>query len=253
MDVRRNDIRRSRDLHPVRGGQRPLPLAFLAKLFRRRRPDVNGKMRRRARRYIPPEIGLEQFFLTLRDRNIRYVLLRWADELPQIRPGGDVDLLIHDDDIDSISDLFVSEMRGIACDLFSVSGLPGTAFRGFRGIPYLPPDKASGVIDRARNFKNLYRIPSPEDHFLSLAYHAVYQKGLRSGLPTLEIGLEPESKPRHDYAGDLAKLAAELDIPVPIEMESLDDYLATRGWRPSPRMLATLAKRNPWISARFRD
>ena len=236
----------------MRTVQPPLPLGFIRKLFRRRRPDANGKMRRRARRYIPPEIGLEQFFVTLRDRQIRYVLLRWADELPQIKPGGDVDLLIHDDDVDSVSDLFVSEMRGIACDLFSASGLPGTAFRGYRGMPYFPPDRANEVLSRAGRFRDLYRIPGPEDQFLSLAYHAVYQKGLRSGLPTTEIGLQPEAAPRHDYAGDLAKLAADLAIDVPIGMESLDEYLAGRGWRPSPKMLATLAERNPWVAARFR-
>ena len=236
----------------MRIARQPLPLGFLGKFFRRRRPDINGKMRRRARRYIPPEIGLEQFFLTLRDRNIRYVLLRWADELPQIKPGGDVDLLIHDDDVESVSDLFVSEMRGIACDLFSVSGRPGTAYRGYHGIPYFPPDRAKGVLTRAGKFRDLYLIPSQEDQFLSLAYHAVYQKGLRSGLPTSQMGLQPESETRHDYAGDLARLAAELDIDVPIAMESLDEYLAGRGWRPSPQMLATLAKRNPWVAARFR-
>lgn len=228
-----------------------LPLRFFRKLFRRRRPDSNGKMRRRARRYIPPEIGLEQFFLTLQDRKIRYVLLRWADELPQIKPGGDVDLLIHDDDVASVADLFVPEMRGIACDLFSASGLPGTAFRGYRGIPYFPPDRAIEVLSRAGRFRALYRIPDPEDQFLTLAYHAVYQKGLRSGLPTSESGLQPEAAPRHDYAGDLAKLAAELSIDVPIAMESLDEYLAGRGWRPSPAMLASLAKRNAWLASRL--
>jgi hypothetical protein len=229
---------------------RPRFLAFAGRLFRRRRPDaLTGKFRRRARRYIPPELGLEQFFRTLRDRNTRYVVLRWFDELPQIKPGGDVDLLIHDEDIEAICDLFVGEVRGVACDLFSVSGLRGSSFRG---IPYLPPTKALGVLDRAVLFRNLMLIPSPEDYFLSLAYHAIYQKGLRSGLPTSAAGLEPEPRPRHDYAGILARLATEAGIEVPITMEALDDYLAGRGWQPSPEMIPTLAKRNEWLAARFR-
>ena len=109
------------------------------------------------------------------------MVLRWFDELPQIKPGGDVDLLIHDHDIEAISDLFVSEVRGVACDLFSVSGLPGSSFRG---IPYLPPSKAIGVLERAVVYRDLMLVPRPKDYFLSLAYHAIYQKGLRSGLPT---------------------------------------------------------------------
>ena len=228
--------------------RRPRVSALVARLFRRRRPDpVTGKFRRRARRYIPPEIGLERFFRTLLDRRVRYVVLRWFDQLPQIKPGGDVDLLIHDDDIEKISDLFVSDVRGVACDLFSVSGLRGSSFRG---IPYLPPARALGVLEKAVVFRDLMLIPCPEDHFLSLAYHAVYQKGLRSGLPTSVIGLQPELKPRHDYAEILKKLAADLNIQVSITMESLDEYLGSRGWHPLPEMIPVLAKRNEWVAAR---
>lgn len=231
-------------------GKRPLALRLWNKLVRPRRPGPDGKIRRRARRYIPPEVGLERFFITLRDRQIRYALLRWFDDLPNIKPGGDIDLLIHDDDVDRIADLFVSDVRGTACDLFSASGRPGTTFRG---IPYYPSDRANELLARSATFRDLYRIPSPEDHFLSLAYHAVYQKGLRSGLPTSQPGLVPEPHPRHDYAADLAGLAAPLGIDVPMTMEGLDDYLASRGWQPSPAMRPVLAKRNPWINARFRD
>jgi hypothetical protein len=47
-------------------------------------------------------------------------------------------------------------------------------------------------------------------------------------------------------------LAAEAGIEVPITMEALDDYLAGRGWQPTPEMIPTLAKRNDWVAARFR-
>jgi hypothetical protein len=229
-------------------GRRVL-VRLLRGLIPRRQPQVvNGKIRPRARRYIPPEIGLQQFFITLRDRRIRYVLLRWADNLPNVTPGGDIDLLIHDDDVNSVADLFVSEVRGTPCDLFSVSGLVGTSYRG---IPYLPPEKASSVLDRAGTFRDLILIPSLEDQFFSLAYHAVYQKGLRSGLPTSQVGLKPDPAPRHDYRGDLERLAADLRIDVPITMESLDEYLASHGWRPSRPMLASLSRRNSWVTARF--
>jgi len=229
--------------------RRPLPVRLLRRLFPGRKPRaVDGKIRRRARRYIPPEIDLERFFITLRDRRVRYVLLRWADDFPRVEPGGDIDLLVHDDDVESIADLFVTEMNGIPCDVFSVSGLVGTSYRG---IPYLPPEKARGMLVRAITFRNLILIPSLEDQFFSLAYHAVYQKGLRSGLPTSHAGLEPELAPRHDYAGDLARLATDLGIDVPITMESLDEYLAGRGWRPSREMLISLSRRNSWLAARL--
>jgi hypothetical protein len=234
---------------PGRVRRHSVPVALLSKVLRLGRPPVaEGKRRRRARRYVPPEIGLEGFFAALGDRRIRYVVLRWFDELPEIKPGGNVDLLIDDGDVDSISDLFTGQVRGTACDLFSVSGLRGSSYRG---IPYLPPDKAAEVLARAVLFRDLVKVPSPEDHFLSLAYHAVYQKGLRSGLPTSTPGLQPETQPRHDYAGDLGRLAAAVGIDVPIRMEELDEHLAGRGWRPSPAMRVELGKRNAWVRARF--
>lgn len=226
-------------------------MRFLKRLLRRPRPDAHGKMRRKARRYIPPEIGIEQFFGTLGERNVRYALLRWFDRLPDVKPGSDIDLLIHDDDIELLSDLLIGSKRGIPCDLFSVSGLPGTAYRGYEGMPYLPPERAAGLIDRAVNFKNIYRVPSPEDHFLSLAYHAIYQKGLKSGLPTSEPALRPDPTPRHDYAAILARLAEAVGFDVEMTMEGLDDYLAGRGWRPPPPMLAKLAEKNPWLESRL--
>lgn len=226
-------------------------MRFLAQLLGWPTPDAHGKMRKKARRYIPPEIGVEPFFQTLRERNARYALLRWFDGLPDVKPGSDIDILIHDKDIDLLSDLFVTQKRGIPCDLFSVSGRPGTAYRGYQGIAYLPPDKALELIDRAVWFKNLYRVPGPEDHFLSLAYHAVYQKGPKSGLPTTEISLRPVPAPRHDYATNLKQLADTVGIDAAITMEDIDEYLAGRGWRPPPSILAELAKKNPWIAARF--
>ena len=234
---------------PGRVRRHSLPVALFMRLRRLGGgPAANGKRRRRARRYVPPEIGLEGFFATLAERRVRYVVLRWFDELPEIKPGGDVDLLIDDRDVDSVSDLFTGEMRGTACDLFSVSGLRGTSYRG---IPYLPPAKAAEVLDRAVLFRELIKVPSPEDYFLSLAYHAVYQKGPRSGLPTSTPGVQPETETRHDYAGDLRRLAAAAGIDVPIRMEELDDYLAGRGWRPPPQMRVELGRRNPWVRARF--
>jgi hypothetical protein len=107
------------------------------------------------------------------------------------------------------------------------------------------------VLDRAVTFRDLLKVPSPEDYFLSLAYHAVYQKGLRAGLPTSAPGLQPDTAPRHDYAGDLGRLAADVGIDVPIRMEELDEYLAGRGWRPDPAMRVELGRRNAWVRARF--
>ena len=204
---------------------------------------------------IGDDLGVEGFFAELRDRQLRYAVLRWFDDLPYIPPGHDVDLLVHDDDVAKVQALLTARHAkpGVKCDLYSVSGLPGTAHRAAGrelGVPYFPPGRAEALLTAAE-YRGLYRAPRVEDHFLSLAYHAVYLKGPRSGLPSRHPQVVPEPSPRHDYAATLALLSRAAGIDVPIEMEALDEYLASRGWRPPGPVIEALLPHNRWIAAHF--
>ena len=204
---------------------------------------------------IGDDLGVEGFFAELRDRKLRYAVLRWFEDLPYVPPGNDVDLLVHDDDLSKVRALLTARhaKRGVKCDLYSVSGLPGTAHRAEGrelGVPYFPPDRAAALLTAAE-YRGLYRVPRVEDHFLSLAYHAVYLKGPRSGLPSRLPQVVPEPSPKHDYAATLAQLSRAAAIDVPIEMEALDEYLASRGWRPPGPVIEALLPYNPWIAAHF--
>lgn len=197
---------------------------------------------------IRADLSVEDLFAALHDRGARYLVLRWFEQLPEVE--GDLDLLISDKDVAATADLFESDPSGVPVDIYSVSGLPGTTY--FR-MPYLPPDKAAGMLDRRRWFRDLCFVPGEEDHLLSLAYHAVYQKGLKSGLPTDQQGLEPASTPKHDYAGELARLGAAVGVPIEPRMEEVEAFVAQRGWRPSPERLAVLARHNAWLAANLRN
>jgi hypothetical protein len=202
----------------------------------------------RARRYVSKRYSCEAFFRELAGRQVRYVVLRWFETLPAIARGEDVDMLVADEDLAKMDDLFVRLRSGIACDVYSVSGMPGS---DFQKMAYLPPHLAAEIVARARVFKELFRVPSPRDHFLSLAYHALYHKGYASGLPSAMTPATPPKKlPDHDYRQVLGKLAAGLSIEVAIDMEALDEYLTLQGWRPPFDMLARLSLRNAWIHDR---
>jgi len=157
-------------------------------------------------------------------------------------------MLVVDDDMPKIADLFVRFRTPLACDVYSLSGLPGS---DFRKMAYYPPYLAEGIVARAEVMKALYRVPSKRDHLMSLAFHALYHKGYASGLKTeLSPAIAPKKLPDHDYSKQLAALAAELSVQVEISLESLDDYLTGHGWRPPFDMLARLAEWNPWIKDR---
>ena len=215
---------------------------ILRKTFRREPP-------RKRKRYLRQGLPVEQFFVELGERRVGYAVLRWFDELPHVRPGGDIDILIDDGDVERIADLFVVDPGAVRCDLFSITGLPGTSYMG---MSYFPADRARELLHRAVEYRGVYRVPAAEDHFLSLAYHAVYQKGLKSGLPTRYSHLRSDGEPEHDYAGVLTQLAAATGSTVEIDMEGLSDHLTRSGWAPDDATIDKLAQHNPWVSAHYR-
>lgn len=203
---------------------------------------------RKLKRHIRPDLSVDRFFVELQQRNVRYALLRWFEELPYIRPGGDVDILVDDADVKRIKDLFSLGEGALRCDLYSVTGLPGTSYRG---KSYLPVDRARELLDRAVQYRTIYMVPADEDHFLSLAYHAIYHKGLKSGLPTRYSHLQPNPVPNHDYAAILACLAARVGVQISMDMEGLADHLAKCGWLPSEAAIHDLARHNPWVCSYY--
>jgi hypothetical protein len=199
------------------------------------------------RRYASGD-GLRQLFEELNRRNASYVVLRWFDGLPQ-EVDGDIDLLVGDEDLPLFESLLTSERGGVPFDLYSESGMPG--YRYAR-MPYFPAALARRILSRRIIVPGPISVPCAEDHFLSLAYHAVYQKGLRSGLPSSLRVTQPGLAPLHDYHGALTRLAEKLALPVEISMEGLDEYLAAMGWRPPARVLTRLAQHNPWLREHLR-
>lgn len=202
----------------------------------------------RARPRIAFRLGTPGFFAELERRKVRYAVLRWFDTLPNVAPDEDIDLLVDDADVPKLLDLLPLGFVGVPCDVYSASGLPAT---DYRGVAYYPPQLAERILANAIKVNDVCRAPAPRDHFFSLAFHAVYHKGLASGLPTALPGLEPMRAPDHDYRAVLGQLAEREGIDCELTLEGLDDLLAAQGWRPSHDALARLMRYNSWIQARF--
>jgi hypothetical protein len=204
-----------------------------------------------ARRYLAPSLDLDEFFGRLKQREVSYVVLRWFDDLPHVAVGEDIDLLVADQDLAFVHSLMATGptlRRTQEFDIYSVSGLPGS---DFRGVPYYAPRFAAALLERSEGLRGLYRVPSPQDHYDSLAYHAVYHKGYASGL-TDGISTSATRQPSdHDYEAVLTGLGSRLGRSVRPTLESLDGYLADGDLRPPLDTLERLATGNPWIRDRF--
>lgn len=209
--------------------------------------EILKKTKLNARRYISPLLGVEGFFKYLNNEQVKYTILRWFEDLPKIMPGEDIDMLIADEDIETLEAILHSKPGIIPCDIYTISGLPGTSYRN---MAYYPPRLSNQIIEESIIFKQFYRVPSPENHFYSLAYHAIYHKGKKSGIPFLNVeskysGLE--KYPEHEYADVLRYLAQSLDIQEEITIENLDDLLERKNWRPPQDILARLDSHDLWV------
>ncbi|MGD9633024.1 MAG: hypothetical protein AB7G28_15610 [Pirellulales bacterium] len=203
--------------------------------------------RRNALHFIPHSLGLTGVFRTFDERSVKYVVLRWFERLPEIEPTEDVDMLVADCSLADALDILHSEPGIQPCDVYSEGGLARSAYCG---TPYYPPQVAQRILSGAQRHNDVCLVPSPRDHFHSLAYHAVYHKGPKSNLPRGEMKFTDRVKSEHDFVGILRDMAKRLWIDVEISLDGLHAYLQKSGWGPTPEMLARLARAgraSPWL------
>lgn len=197
---------------------------------------------------LSKEIGIQGFLDYLAREKVRYVVLRFYDKLPALnRQGGDLDLLVADEDEYKVKEFLLGHPGPVGVDVWTPSRT------SHNSITYYPPPLARKILDSAVVGPAGSRIPAPRESFLAFAYHAVYHKGLFAGLPTALSGLQTNPHPENNYTEELVRLAKKLDIAIDPTMESVDAYLAQEGWQPKLDTLAKIAPRNKWVRRRYFD
>lgn len=199
--------------------------------------------------FIPHRLGVAGVFREFNERGIEYVVLRWFEKLPSLKPNEDIDMLIADDSLEEALEVLQSQPGIQPCDVYSESGL---ARSDYCGTPYYPAPVARRLLEGAVLHNGLCRVPNPEDYFHSLAYHAVYHKGPGSDLPRTANGDTPGGKGSHDYRTVLQAMASKLGVSAEISLEGLHEYLQAHGWGPSAEMLGRLAvacPKNQWLQS----
>lgn len=212
-----------------------------------------GRPRRRslrARRFLQKGVSVDQFLSQLTSAGIRYAVLRWFDTLPEVAPGEDIDLLVADGDLASVEPLLTLSPRDDTCqkvDIYTESGIRGTSFRN---VGYFCPELASRILANAVLLKGRYKVPSPADHFDSLAFHAVYHKGDASGLPRSAGAPVQPARSDHDYLQTLTELRPHATAAVELSLEGLDRYLSEKGLAPACDTLDRFQTGNTWLRER---
>ena len=192
------------------------------------------------RHFLRPGLNPEHFIKALNRRGVRYVLLRWWENFPAIEPGEDMDILLDDSDYHRLYDLLVDYPTQYPCDLYTVSGNG----RGhYYGLPYFPTKLSQDLISERILYKDCVYVPSPSLYFASLSYHAIFHKGINSGIEGFEtVCLNPE----HNYVSILKKLFFELEQnSVDINVPFIVHYLQKKQYFPSIDSLTKLIDARP--------
>ena len=126
----------------------------------------------RERQSLSLDMGVRGFLDHLKKEKVKYVVLRFYEDLPDLkRVDGDLDILVADEDEEKIKIFLTKHPGPIKIDLWPVS-------RKFDDIVYYPPPLARKILESAIDGPAGSRIPAPKEAFLSLAYHALYHKGV---------------------------------------------------------------------------
>jgi len=194
------------------------------------------------RRYVKPCFRRDEFFDILSRRGVRYVILRWFDDLPEWPDHEDMDLLVHDEDLARISDLFTYYTQGMPCDIYSV-----TAINDWNGIPYYPPSFAIQLLDEKVTWQERYCIPSEKNLLMSLAYHVVFHKAEQSGFAlsgSQVISTDPDVQRYFDVFNRLSEV---LGIDFELSLSGLYELLEDHGGIPPLGTFRKLALRSEWL------
>lgn len=216
-----------------------------AKKFLRRIRRIKNPLKRIQRRYVGWDSSLAELFGHLDRVGCRYVVLRWFEPLPFVEKGEDVDILIDNADMQTLRDRlstgFTERLLGkrlIKLDIHSVYPPP-------KKIAYYPPHLAERILENSILHPSGARVPCPEDHFFSLAFHALYRKGQASGIP-LNRSNATETDNNNKYIKTLTALASQCNYNVRINLDDLDKFLDEYGWRPALDYIEKAQPKDSW-------
>lgn len=182
-----------------------------------------------------PSLFLER----LAEQDVRYVVLRWYDELPAVLNrdiADDVDILVEHGSLPRIAaaipllNFFGKKRNKVKFDLYSDSGRSGLSYRK---MPYYPPVRARHLLDnRVLDPRGWYRI-APQHYLPALVYHLAYHKRQTSGWK-LQPGSDVDSRQpaKKDYPSLLRAEAVREGYPLPALNSLLEAHywLRDQGW-----------------------
>lgn len=198
---------------------------------------------------VSENVGVKGLITYLNNNHVNYVVPRFFERFPKLyRPnGGDLDILVHDDDAHLVRGFLRDNPGRIPVDVHTVFGpAPGSG-----DMPYYVPKLAMSMLNNSIKGPIGCNIPNNNDYFLSFLYHILFHKGFFSGLPSARFPYYENAKPENDYLSfslELAKVAKKKYVGT---MEDAERVLLEAGYIPKLDTLAAIAKVNTWVKRMY--
>lgn len=196
------------------------------------------------RDFYPPDWTSLKLLQEIDKLKIKYVSLRWPEQILSNAPLSDVDLLVDDEDAIKLRALLESHIGTKAVDIHTVHG--GEPGRGDQ-MAYFPPHIAKQILEnRILLSEQGGQVPNLNDQFRSLAYHAVFNKGVESGLsPT------PKKPAQGKIFEELKRLQKYTNIRTNLSLPELLSFLKAENWMPPLDMVVRKSHKNKWLRIAF--
>ena len=194
--------------------------------------------------------NLPEFFRLLDEKGLSYVALRWFEDLPNIKKGEDIDMLVPDKDFRQIQKMCRGARdngKYTLFDIYPVSNMTGD-------YSYYVPEFALRILDGKVRNKNGIWVPNQRDYFFELAYHSLYHKGYRAGIPS-KYRTDKIKEYKHDFNSILLHLAElnGIELKNGFTMENLESVLKANGWAPPIDVYYRRSKANEWVYDRAQE
>ncbi|WP_452220368.1 hypothetical protein [Lacinutrix salivirga] len=175
----------------------------------------------------------------LKNTTIDYVVLRWFDEIENIKDlNEDIDILISDSSIPIFSELIDGNVGVLPLDVYSSSGEDTTSYAG---LPYYPREIAYSILENKVLHNNDFYVPDNKHHLLSLTYHVVFHKSLRSGLNISNKGKLNKYSSKRNYESVLNQLFEINKLSIKeVDLKSLYVFLKKNNFLPEYDLLLKL-------------
>lgn len=198
---------------------------------------------------ISDKVGADGLISFLNNNDINYVVPRFFERFPELyRPnGGDIDILVHDDDADLVRNFLRKNSGRIPVDLHSVFGpAPGSG-----DMPYYIPKLALEMLGDVNRGPLGVKTPNQANYFLSFLYHILFHKGFAAGVPSKKFPEYVRHAPENNYLAFAENLAREVGCEFNGTMEDAENILKQAGFIPKLDTLAAISRVNSWVKKKL--